>query len=193
VEFLRSPPSAPFTIGFSFLSTRPIFFRWKSPCDGPDSIFPRNRANPSRENISSKRKKIRSVGHLIRQFHEAGFFHGDLQLKNILAAGDQLLLIDFDRSYRKSALSTRERMKNLLRLNRSAEKWRRLGLPVTRTDRWRFFLAYAGATKRSGRQWERSFEVIRFGFYSIDLAGRSKRSPAVRCPGLGEIRVNVWG
>jgi 3-deoxy-D-manno-octulosonic acid kinase len=105
-------------------------------------------ANPSRENISSKRKKIRSVGHLIRQFHEAGFFHGDLQLKNILVAGDQLLLIDFDRSYRKSALSTRERMKNLLRLNRSTEKWRRLGLPVTRTDRWRFFLTYAGDDKK---------------------------------------------
>lgn len=105
-------------------------------------------ANPSRENLSSKRKTIRSVGHLIRQFHEAGFFHGDLQLKNILVSADQLLLIDFDRSYRKSALSTRERMKNLLRLNRSTEKWRCLGLAVTRTDRWRFFLAYAGDDKK---------------------------------------------
>jgi hypothetical protein len=35
-------------------------------------------------------------------------------------------------------------MKNLLRLNRSVEKWKRLGLPIMRTDRWRFFLAYAG-------------------------------------------------
>lgn len=106
------------------------------------------RTNPSRESISSKRKTIRSVGHLIRQFHQAGFFHGDLQLKNILVAGEQLLLIDFDRSYRKSVLSTKERMKNLLRLNRSAEKWRRLGLPITRTDRWRFFLTYAGDDQR---------------------------------------------
>jgi 3-deoxy-D-manno-octulosonic acid kinase len=105
-------------------------------------------AHPCPETISTKRKTIRSVGHLIRQFHQAGFFHGDLQLKNILVAGDQLLLIDFDRSYRKSALSRRERMKNLLRLNRSAEKWRRLGLPITRTDRWRFFLTYAGNDKR---------------------------------------------
>jgi hypothetical protein len=105
-------------------------------------------AHPSLENISSKRKTIRSVGHLVRQFHQAGFFHGDLQLKNILAAGDQLLLIDFDRSYRKPTLSAKERMKNLLRLNRSVEKWRRLGLPITRTDRWRFFLAYAGEDKK---------------------------------------------
>jgi tRNA A-37 threonylcarbamoyl transferase component Bud32 len=99
---------------------------------------------PSRENIVLKRKTIRSVGLLLRKFHQTGFFHGDLQLKNILVAGDQLFLIDFDRSFRKRALSVRERIKNLLRLNRSAEKWRNLGLPIHRTDRWRFLLAYAG-------------------------------------------------
>lgn len=100
--------------------------------------------SPSPENIIVKRKTIRSSGLLLQEFHRAGFFHGDLQLKNILLAGDQPLLIDFDRSYRKPILSLRERMKNLLRLNRSVEKWRRLGLPITRTDRWRFFMAYSG-------------------------------------------------
>jgi 3-deoxy-D-manno-octulosonic acid kinase len=100
--------------------------------------------HPVGEPLFLKRKIIRSAGILLRRFHEAGFFHGDLQLKNILAVGDQPLLIDFDRSYRKKVLFMRERIKNLLRLNRSVEKWRHLGLPVTRTDRWRFFLAYAG-------------------------------------------------
>ena len=100
--------------------------------------------HPPLKNPSQKRKIIRSAGLLLRQFHEFGFFHGDLQLKNILIAGEKLLLIDFDRSYRKPPLSMRERMKNLLRLNRSVEKWRRLGLPITRADRWRFFLSYAG-------------------------------------------------
>jgi 3-deoxy-D-manno-octulosonic acid kinase len=135
-------------------------------------------ANPPSEIISSKRKTIRSVGHLIRRFHEAGFFHGDLQLKNILVAGDQLLLIDFDRSYRKSALSTRERMKNLLRLNRSTEKWRRLGLPVTRTDRWRFFLTYAGDDKKireamakALRNYSLRFLIYRFGWAVEKLVG----------------------
>ncbi len=99
---------------------------------------------PSHENIAFKRKMIRSAGHLLRKFHQLGFFHGDLQLKNILVAGDQLFLIDFDRSFRKKTLSIREGMNNLLRLNRSVEKWRSLGLPIHRTDRWRFFLAYAG-------------------------------------------------
>ncbi len=100
--------------------------------------------NFSRDRLIVKRRVLRSAGLLLRQFHHAGFFHGDLQLKNILVAGDQPLLIDFDRCYRKPTLSVRKRMKNLLRLNRSAEKWKRLGLPITRTDRWRFFLAYAG-------------------------------------------------
>jgi hypothetical protein len=115
---------------------------------------------------------IRSVGLLIRQFHQAGFFHGDLQLKNILAAGDQLLLIDFDRSYRKPTLPVKERMKNLLRLNRSVEKWRRLGLPITRTDRWRFFLAYAGDDKKirvAMAKTLRSYS-LRFLFYRLGWA-----------------------
>ncbi len=126
-------------------------------------------AHPSCENIVSKRKTIRSAGLLIRQFHQAGFFHGDLQLKNILAAGDQLLLIDFDRSYRKLPLSLKERMKNLLRLNRSAEKWRLLGVPITRTDLWRFFLAYTGEEKEIREAMEKILRTysLRFLIYRL--------------------------
>src|SRR4030042_2939729 len=123
----------------------------------------------SRENLSSKRRTIRSAGLLIRQFHEAGFFHGDLQLKNILIAGDQLLLIDFDRSYRKTSLSLQKKMRNLLRLNRSVEKWRRLGLPITRTDRWRFFLAYAGDDRKIRETMVKTLRTysLRFLFYRL--------------------------
>lgn len=123
----------------------------------------------SREKLSSKRKTIRSVGCLIQQFHRAGFFHGDLQLKNILVTGDQLLLIDFDRSYRKPILSIKERMKNLLRLNRSVEKWRQFGLPITRTDRWRFFLAYAGEDKEIEEAMQRVLRTysLRLLFYRL--------------------------
>src|SRR4030042_2849673 len=127
---------------------------------------------PSREHLLLKRKTIRSIGSLVRQFHKAGFFHGDLQLKNILVAGDQILLIDFDRSYRKQNLSTKDRMKNLLRLNRSAEKWRRLGLPITRTDRWRFFLTYAGNDKRIKETMAKTLRSysLRFLFYRLGWA-----------------------
>lgn len=128
-------------------------------------------AGPSHANFSLKRKTIRSAGLLIRKFHQAGFFHSDLQLKNILVAGDRLLLIDFDRSYRKSNLSVRKRIKNLLRLNRSVEKWKRLGLPITWTDRWRFFTAYAGddkkiqaAIRRAVRTYSLRFLLYRIGW-----------------------------
>ena len=127
------------------------------------------RRRSSHENLPSKRKTIRSAGLLIRQFHQAGFSHADLQLKNILVAGEQLLLIDFDRSCRKPTLSDREKMKNLLRLNRSVEKWRRLGLPITRTDRWRFFLAYAGNDGEIRKAMEKSLRTysLRLLFYRL--------------------------
>jgi len=121
-------------------------------------------AHPSRQVLTLKRNIIRSLGLLVRSFHQSGFFHGDLQLKNILVAGEQLFLIDFDRSYRKPILSTRERMKNLLRLNRSVEKWRRLGLPIHRTDRLRFFLAYAGDDQSIREAMERILRTHSLGF-----------------------------
>jgi 3-deoxy-D-manno-octulosonic acid kinase len=115
--------------------------------------------HPSQEQLLLKRRTIRSAGLLLRQFHQAGFFHGDLQLKNILVRGDRLLLLDFDQSYRKQVLSDKERLKNLLRINRSAEKWKRLGLPITWTDRLRFFRAYAGDDVKIRGAMRRSFRT----------------------------------
>ena len=93
--------------------------------------------------LLKKRETIRSAGRLVQRFHQSGFFHRDLQLKNILIAEDQPYLIDFDRSYRRETLPLKKRIHNLLRLNRSVEKWRSLGFPLTKTDRWRFFRAYS--------------------------------------------------
>ncbi len=126
--------------------------------------------SPPCEKISQKRKMIRRIGLLIRKLHQEGFFHRDLQMKNILVSGDQILLIDFDRSYRKKPLSTQERMKNLIRLNRSVEKWKRLGLPITRTDAWRFFLSYVGEDQllhKAMVQWLRTYS-IRLSFYRFN-------------------------
>ena len=142
-------------------------------------------ASPSRQNLLLKRKTIHATGILIRQFHQSGFFHGDLQLKNILVLGDQILLIDFDRSYRKPILSIHERMKNLLRLNRSVEKWKRFGLSITRTDRWRFFSAYAGEDRKIRaamedvlRTYPIRFLLYRFGWKVEKIIGSSKlRAP----------------
>jgi 3-deoxy-D-manno-octulosonic acid kinase len=113
-------------------------------------------SHPTLEYLSQKRKFIRMAGLLLSKFHQAGFFHGDLQLKNILVAEDEVFLIDFDRSYRKLSLTLNEKKRNLLRLNRSVEKWKHRGIPVTRTDRWRFFLAYAGGDEEIRQAMERA-------------------------------------
>ncbi len=119
---------------------------------------------PFPDALVQKREMIRRVARLVRRFHQAGFVHGDLQLKNILVAGGQPFLIDFDRSYRKRTLTVKDRMDNLLRLDRSVEKWRRKGLPVTKTDRWRFFLAYSGGDEvtRAGLEEALRARAIRF-------------------------------
>ncbi len=97
----------------------------------------------SLKNLILKRKIIRSVAELIKKFHDHGFFHSDLQLKNILVSGEKTFIIDLDRSYRKTELSLNQKIKNILRLKRSIEKSKRVGLPVTRTDQMRFFLFYS--------------------------------------------------
>ncbi len=139
---------------------------------------------PAPGELVEKRKALRSAGLLLRQFHQAGFFHKDLQLKNILIAGDRLFLIDFDRSYRKQVLSVREKMKNILRLNRSVEKWKRAGLSVTKTDRWRFFSAYAGddqeivgALRKAMRTYSIRCLFYRFGWAVDGIAYLGKRFP----------------
>jgi 3-deoxy-D-manno-octulosonic acid kinase len=63
---------------------------------------------PAGETLMAKRKIIRSAGLLLRKFHQAGFFHADLQLKNLLVTDGKVLLIDLDRSYRKPSLSRKK-------------------------------------------------------------------------------------
>jgi len=118
---------------------------------------------PAGEDLFLKRKTIRAAGHLVRQFHDSGFFHADLQLRNLLAASNHILLIDFDRSCRVQNLSEKMRIKNLLRLNRSVDKWKRQGLPITLTDRLRFFLAYAGKDPKARDILRKALRIYSFG------------------------------
>lgn len=101
----------------------------------------------TRDTIAEKRNVIAAVAKLIRKMHDAGIFHADLNLKNVVIQIDdkakvRVFLIDFDKSVIKSHLSERKRRQNLMRLNRSVEKFKRQGLPVTRTDALRFLRAY---------------------------------------------------
>ena len=62
---------------------------------------------------------LRRAGNVIKEMHNAGIFHADLQLRNILVENDTVLLIDFDNASVHSKLSLLQRQRNLLRLKRS--------------------------------------------------------------------------
>ncbi len=79
--------------------------------------------------FAGKKSIIFVVARLIRDMHDAGIYHADLHLKNILLKEEphgkfHAYIIDFDKSTISHKLSIEQKMKNLLRLNRSLEKLR---------------------------------------------------------------------
>jgi tRNA A-37 threonylcarbamoyl transferase component Bud32 len=109
--------------------------------------FTQRGKSPDRGHPAEKRELIRQAGRLVRKMHEAGIYHFDLHLKNFVVelreGGPRCLhIIDFDRSTITYPLTSDKWFANLLRLDRSAEKWRAKGLSITQTDRLRFLRSY---------------------------------------------------
>jgi tRNA A-37 threonylcarbamoyl transferase component Bud32 len=104
--------------------------------------------------LSKKRELIRQAGSLVRKMHELGIYHSDLHLKNFIVEVKKgtlgsLHIIDFDRATIIHPLKSDKWFGNLLRLDRSVEKWAAKGLWITRTDRLRFLKSYLrGEEKR---------------------------------------------
>ncbi len=100
-----------------------------------------------RQPSGAKRQKvIEQAAEAVRKIHKKGIYHADLHLKNFLVEeGKQakVLLIDFDKSRISASLAPSRRMKNLRRLDRSAEKLKKLGLSLTETEKKHFCHAYA--------------------------------------------------
>ncbi len=64
---------------------------------------------------------LQQCGRAIREMHDAGILHRDLQVRNILIKEGQPYLIDFDNA-RTGSVSSLQHGRNLLRLRRSMEK-----------------------------------------------------------------------
>ena len=77
---------------------------------------------------------VRGVADCIRHMHDSGFYHGDLNLKNILVSRAdvrQLFIIDWDKSiHTQGSLGVDERQRNVVRFCRSAGKLRARGIRV---------------------------------------------------------------
>lgn len=65
---------------------------------------------------------LASTGAVVRALHDAGIWHADLQLRNVLMTDDGPYLIDFDRARRVAQLDAVARARNLLRFRRSLDK-----------------------------------------------------------------------
>jgi tRNA A-37 threonylcarbamoyl transferase component Bud32 len=94
-----------------------------------------------------RRVIIEKAGEAVKKIHQAGIYHADLHLKNFLVEGERVYLIDFDKSKVFPHLKASRKMKNLTRLDRSAEKLMRHGLPLTTVDKRIFCRAYASGDR----------------------------------------------
>lgn len=85
-----------------------------------------------------------SLGRTVRQFHEAGVMHADLNCFNVLVRDDKFFLIDFDKCVIKPASSGAGwKDRNLSRLHRSLVKVSG-GEPLFLKQGWQSFLAGYG-------------------------------------------------
>ena len=62
--------------------------------------------------------ELRAAGAAVRAMHDAGLYHADLQVRNVLVAGDEAYIIDLDNG-RWRVMTRSRRLRNLQRLQRS--------------------------------------------------------------------------
>ncbi len=81
-------------------------------------------AEPLPASVRVREERLwQQVGQMIRQFHDAGLDHVDLNVDNILVVGERVYLIDFDRCrLRTQGARNGWRERNLSRLKRSVDK-----------------------------------------------------------------------
>jgi tRNA A-37 threonylcarbamoyl transferase component Bud32 len=113
--------------------------------------------------VAQKRQIINKVAKAVKEMHDAGIYHADLHLKNILvqfAEGRDVnvYIIDLDKSKQREKISIYKRMKNIMRLDRSVEKMLRGNrdtfgetflFPISKTDKLRFLKEYVASGNKS--------------------------------------------
>jgi 3-deoxy-D-manno-octulosonic acid kinase len=82
------------------------------------------------------------MGKEIAKMHNAGVYHHDLNIQNILKdEQDQIWLIDFDKCFSTKQLTQAQCQMNIARLHRSIEKKRKLHTDYVFTDKhWQALL-----------------------------------------------------
>ncbi|MBL8896757.1 MAG: hypothetical protein JNM84_03985 [Planctomycetes bacterium] len=99
---------------------------------------------PEAISAAERRALLVAAGRSVRRLHDAGVWHADLHLKNLLCCRGEVYVIDLDRSRREVELSRGARSHNLERLLRFARRHLepRLGARMLRSDALRLLRAY---------------------------------------------------
>jgi tRNA A-37 threonylcarbamoyl transferase component Bud32 len=87
---------------------------------------------------------LRATGGETRRLHDAGIWHADLHVKNVLVDDLGVTLLDFDRARVPGTVPERDRRRNLFRFDRSVVKLSLQGVVVPRELRLHFFAGYTG-------------------------------------------------
>lgn len=128
--------------------------------DVPTYLMMLWKQNPCRF-FNEKHRILCTISELIKQMHNRGIEHGDLNMKNVLINTHdpgKIYIIDWDKSRIKSRLGWAARRANVLRLCRSLVKLGRLGFPFNQHDAARLLQAYSGRKQR----FRRDFIRLRF-------------------------------
>jgi hypothetical protein len=108
--------------------------------DGVTVWLRKHLAGRSPGELLRRRRLLRDLGSFIGKLHNAGFIHGDLRPGNVLASEIEeqfrFSLIDNERNTRALPPAEKGLRKNLMQLNMLVPS------DLTRSDRWRFFLAW---------------------------------------------------
>jgi tRNA A-37 threonylcarbamoyl transferase component Bud32 len=95
-----------------------------------------------RAEVAAKRTMVKQLGQWLRSIHDLGIYHDDWSTKNILATQHNekwtFHMLDMESVLPRKRLTYRRRIKNLGQISDAP-------FGITRTDRMRFLLAYAGA------------------------------------------------
>jgi serine/threonine protein kinase len=120
------------------------------------------------QRFQAKAGIFEAVAHAFSTMHRSGVYHRDLHLKNVLLRdvtsqqAPEVFIIDFDRAVVKPTIHPGEKLNNLMRFNRSIEKFRVFsGGAVTRGDQMRLCRAYLAENDDAARLLPRALRRYR--------------------------------